>query len=478
MKYQHPVKMLSYSARNIWLLIFPLLRGILTMKMSVNDIIDWVAGAWFDIVILFVILITGYVRWTFSRFKVTDCSIIYLNGIFARTRTTIPFSSITAVIAERDVYLRPFGAVRLYIETNAGAFRKSDLTIMVNVSDYYEIMEKISINYTETDYKYKPEWLKMFLFSLVFSSIFSGIIYVSAFLMQTGRLIQQYLQSEVFDTINNVSVTASQEIYKILAVKISPLAMGITIFVAACRLLSFIANIFHYTGFTLRKSGDVLRINTGILTKYSYYMQLDKVIYTDFCQSIMTKIFRVVSVNISCSGYNSGRSEIPVFMPMMSVVQAENSIRHIMPFLHITENMCRPKKTAIFKYIWQPIILAVLLTDVFMITQHYFEKVHEILWFMYIMLAIPIIWLLAVKLISLFLSGFSVCGDTFCIRYSRGYRFHNVIVDRSKIVKIKVTRTPWQKYRGLCDVIFFINDEKSSRHKVKSLSYDSLKNYI
>ena len=76
MKRQHPLKILSYSAKNLWLLIFPLIRGILSIRIGdIQALVDWFAGAWFDILTLLIILLTGYVRWQFSRFNVKDNSI-------------------------------------------------------------------------------------------------------------------------------------------------------------------------------------------------------------------------------------------------------------------------------------------------------------------------------------------------------------------------------------------------------------------
>ena len=42
---EHPIKILRYSAKNLWLLIFPLLRSLRFYPFSLQNLIDWGAGA-------------------------------------------------------------------------------------------------------------------------------------------------------------------------------------------------------------------------------------------------------------------------------------------------------------------------------------------------------------------------------------------------------------------------------------------------
>ena len=48
---EHPIKILRYSAKNLWLLIFPLLRSLRFYPFSFQNLIDWGAGVWFDLLV-------------------------------------------------------------------------------------------------------------------------------------------------------------------------------------------------------------------------------------------------------------------------------------------------------------------------------------------------------------------------------------------------------------------------------------------
>lgn len=57
------------AAKNIWLLVFPLLRGIRTFTLDFNAFYTWIKGAWFDILVILFILGFGYFRWLFTWFR-------------------------------------------------------------------------------------------------------------------------------------------------------------------------------------------------------------------------------------------------------------------------------------------------------------------------------------------------------------------------------------------------------------------------
>ena len=74
---EHPLKILRYSAKNIWLLIFPLIRGVYTYKFDKDWFYSWVSGAWFDIAVLAAIILVGLVRWLFSRIYLTEEELVH-----------------------------------------------------------------------------------------------------------------------------------------------------------------------------------------------------------------------------------------------------------------------------------------------------------------------------------------------------------------------------------------------------------------
>ena len=122
MLHEHPIKILRYTAKNLWLLIFPLLRSAHFFPFSAKEIAAWLHGAWFDLLICVLILTYGAIRWYFCGFMYNTEVIRRQSGILLKRETEIPCSSITSVTEEHAFFLRPFGAVRVSIHTGAVIF--------------------------------------------------------------------------------------------------------------------------------------------------------------------------------------------------------------------------------------------------------------------------------------------------------------------------------------------------------------------
>ena len=140
---EHPLRILRYSIKNIWLLVFPLLRGINAVWTDRNWFYNWLRGAWFDILTIGVIVLFGLVRWHCSVISLTDSAIIHDDGIIIKVRKVIPYSRISSGTVERPFYLVPFKAARFRCDTSAGIFNSADMSFMVRESTCAELVKRL-----------------------------------------------------------------------------------------------------------------------------------------------------------------------------------------------------------------------------------------------------------------------------------------------------------------------------------------------
>lgn len=185
MYHEHPLRILRYSIKNIWLLIFPLLRGVRTIRLDADRFYQWVKGAWFDIAVIGIIIAFGYARWHFSGIELTDNEIVRWEGITATIKTSIPYEKISSITIEKPIYLVPFHAIRFNCDTSAGIYRSSDMQIMVNRKFCDDFLSRVPDISQKNKLKDIPETthLSVLLFSLFFfkwlfrNSIYSNIFY-------------------------------------------------------------------------------------------------------------------------------------------------------------------------------------------------------------------------------------------------------------------------------------------------------------
>ncbi|MDE5583781.1 MAG: PH domain-containing protein [Ruminococcus sp.] len=151
--HEHPLRILRYSAKNIWLLVFPLFRGMRVIRLDADRLYQWFRGAWLDIAVIGVIILFGYIRWHFSGIQITDTEIIYREGISAKIRTSVPFENVSSVTVERPFYLVLLRAVKIGCDTSGGISGNADLRLMVTEKFSAEFLRHIP----ETDDRNKAE---------------------------------------------------------------------------------------------------------------------------------------------------------------------------------------------------------------------------------------------------------------------------------------------------------------------------------
>lgn len=176
---EHPIKILRYSAKNLWLLIFPLLRSLRFYPFSLQKLIDWGAGAWFDLLVALLILGIGTLRWHACTYYFDEVSIRSQSGILLRRGTEIPLERIASTVEEHPFYLRPLRAACLQISTAAGAVPEADMHLTLYLRDLHRLRQHIPVlqnGSTGAVAYHTPAW-RMLLFSALFSSSFSGAIY-------------------------------------------------------------------------------------------------------------------------------------------------------------------------------------------------------------------------------------------------------------------------------------------------------------
>lgn len=464
---EHPLKILKYSAKNIWLLIFPLIRGIWAMNLSVNQLYSWAKGAWLDIIVVLAIMLFGFGTWFFSRVDFDETSLIHTQGIIFKVKTVIPYQNLASVTREYSFYLRPFGAVRIYADTCSGILKAPDMKMLLSNKVCNHLFKKIPhAKYDENSiYKHKPGFLMIFFFSALFSSSFSGMVYIAAFFIQGGQIAK-----DIFSASAAPIEHITEEAYKSLVVNIPYAAVLIALLIAVTWLLSFFTNMLRYAGFELRRDKHIIEIESGSITPIKFRINLRKVNYIDLRQNLIMKLFRVMSVNIKCSGYGTNsRKNMPVLMPVQTKKQVESNLGKVVKTDISFSEGFKPELKSFWQYIWLSVIISVGIVPITYILGEIFDKFRNLTLFVAIMAEIPSIWYVIINLAALTTSRIIIEDDNIQVKYAKGFVFHTVIGSREHFIKLGIHQTPFQKTSGICTVSFYFHGETTEVHSVKAI---------
>ena len=465
--HEHPLRILKYSAKNIWLLIFPLIRGLMHFPFRINRewLYEWLSGAWFDILIIVLIIIFGLVRWYSSLLLIDSASVTHLDGVIIRVRKTIPYSSISSTSFEHPFYLRPFHAVTVKCDTSAGLFRTSDMKLLVSSKVSRELSEKFpGIKPSDGAEEFpEPSVLSLILFSAFFSSGATGIIYLATFFYKGGDIARDMIGRYIDKVTENTERFTGK-----LLMRLPDAAVGVGALFIGAWLLSFLVNLVKYARFSLFYNKTHLRLSYGAITRKSYSITASHINYIDFRQNLIMKVLRMAATHISCAGYGNSRKSLPVLIPVRRLKSMGPEFEKLGAGRG-SKIEYKPKIPALWNYIWLPVIVTFSLVPAYLIVARLIPALNRLTVFVAIMAEIPAVWMILVKFAAFFTSGIAVYDDRIKLSYSRFTIFHTVIAERRKLVKIEYEQTLIQKLKGRCSMIFWFEGEVSRRHKIKAI---------
>ena len=469
MKHQHPIKILKLASTNFWLLLIPLIRGLISLR---GDVYTWIRGAWVDILIILFISGSAYLRWYCTKYEFTGTSIHVKMGILFQNDFYIPFTSVCAISAERKFLVRPIKAVNLYLDTNSGSLRGPDIQITVRRSDYEALFKLISRRRDSNGYKasYRPSKINLILFSFLFSSTLSGVVFVATFLIQSSKIVGRSIEEKLFTAVNNVT--------PFLSTGLPPLAIAISLVIAVGWLFSFISNLLRHLGFKIERINKIINIRTGFFTKRHYYVNAEKINYADLRQNLLSKLFSIMSVHVNCSGYGKAKNEIPVFVPISTKRQVYSSLQLLLPKMSVLPKGIKPRWNYFMRFIWLPLTAMLAIPVVAFILYKIFPIWYTMILFVAIMSEIPVFWLLISKFVNFLTTGVSYSDKSLCLKYSYGFAFHTILAPKDKITKIQIKQSYFQTFSKACDIKIFTNSEFTKCHKLICLPLKDILKFL
>ena len=218
MKRQHPAALLGYTTKNFWLLLIPLIRGLAALKF---DFYRWSQGAGWDILAVTAMIAIAVIRWYYTLYEFSEDGISVKTGMVMKYETKIPCLNVSAVTGEENPVLARFGAVKVYIDTDAasGGKANADVSLMVYKEDRAKLFNILSAAFRSPEnrgdkrektgsgmnFTYKASAGSLIAFSVLFSSALSGVALLMTALSGSTDIIGDRLEKDFFKAVNDVS---------------------------------------------------------------------------------------------------------------------------------------------------------------------------------------------------------------------------------------------------------------------------------
>ena len=470
---QHKIAILKYTTRNFWLLLIPLVRGLAAMKF---DLYHWVQGAYLDIIVILLIFGFAVLRWRFVQYQIQENGILVRTGVIVRNEYFIPYSVISCASAKRALLLRPVKAVTVALDSDSHSASnrsgKADVELIMKLTDYTKLYNKIPNKSTNMKVAYEASKGNLIFFSLLFSSTLSGVIFIGTFFIQGSRLVGRKLEESFLTVVNDMT-----EIIRGVVKGVTPISAALTLIIAAGWLASFLTNLLRHINFKIKRRGGSVFVENGFFSKWKYYVNISKVNYADLRQNLLMKIWRVMSVHVSCTGYGKSRSEIPVFVPITTRRRVMSSMQMTLPDFTMSNISLKPKRTYIMGYVWVPLVMSLVFPVCAAVLLRKFPDWGGVINFLGAMAEIPSIYLLAVKITAKYTSGIGAEKGMVTLKYCKLFQFHTIIVPKSRIAYVCVRQSLFQRVGKCCDVWIYTRGERAARHRIRGISVSDAEDF-
>ena len=473
---QHPVKIIQYIAKYLWLMLIPLAKYLIADHFNFET---WLRTNWVDILTLSVVVGYGILRWAFIYFDIEDDSIIAHTGYFGIERTRVYFSEMSTMSLCQGYLYRLIGACTIYIDTDAKSIQSADIRLDVSSKQAFYIYGLATAKCAEKPkYIFNSQKSSLIIFSLLFSSTLSGMLLTLTFIYEAYRIVGRELEEEFIQRVN-------QTLEK-LAVHIPKYLLIAAAVVAGSWLVSFLSNLLRHWNFSCTRCADMLLVSSGKCTKRRHVIMRDRINFIDYQQSMLMRIFGICMVSAQCTGYGKRRLEISALVPITTVARAETSIRLLMPDTPTGMKAgVRTGKGDLLRYTREPMLGCLIPFVAYKLLCRYipaFEGLvkaipdwQESLRNLAGLSVIPLVWLTVVKASAAFTTSVGFENGCCMLCYCKFFRFHRAVVSLDRISKITVTQNPFQRFlNGTCHLRVYTSTENRSCHKIRWLNYERL----
>lgn len=464
---QHPIKLLSYTTRYFWLLLIPLARSLYSILLDVDAWKTWIAGAWLDLVVLGAVFGFAWIRWISIYFSFDNERITVTKGVIAESETTVLYSEISTLSITQNFLYRLFGACTVKIGTNAGFMDNADVTIVMtkpNADRLYDCMKNSKVK--SLLYSVSPNKVRLWVFSLLFSSTLSGAVLTVALLLETSQMIDREIEARlILDTLTEAANRFGQFV--------PPIAAGFAIVIGVAWVISFVSNIFSFWDHVITKSRDSIYTRSGLFIKNRNIIALDKINCLELRQNLGARIFGVSTLNVHACGFGTkSRSESSVLLPITTKKEIRGTLQEIFPEYPKPKLTLKSSIKSYMGFYFWPVIWALIPPAALWLMYYLLPTWYTVAEPAVFIAEIPAVWLAIVKTYSMFATGIGFNEGYLTMSYSRIFAFRTVIAPKERIAKIVIRQSPFQRLSGNCSVRVYTASDFKTSHYIYGLRLD------
>ncbi len=436
------------------------MRGLISTFHG--DFNKWLHGAWVDIFVFLLMIGIAVMFWLLLKFRFSSTEIEIWQGLFNRRHTVIPWKNVTTATFDANFYLRPLHALNFRADTLGGSFKKSDFSILLTIKQSISILQSSHLAEDEAFGKvYQPTTLSIVALSLLTSNSFGGILFMSALISQSGKLLGDEFSSRIIGTFEDAT--------RRLAFGVPPAAIALAYILLLGWLIGFSILFMRYKNFSVTKYLNTLGIISGVLSKKEYKIRVTDINFVDIRKSLVTKLLRLNTLYISAVGYGKHKNDISCIIPAENARRFTKSQKELFPNFSPSPKQFFPERHGFMRFVGKPIAALASIAAALVVFSLLYPDLRSFVLFVGFMAFVPATFFLIVCIFEFRTGGVAFENNCYTLRYSSGFTLHTVVIPKNKVVCVELHQSFFQKKGPYCDLIISSRAETRSLHCCKSL---------
>lgn len=407
---------------------------------------QWYAAGW---------LLSLSLLWWRRTFRLTRHRLTVKRGLIWQRTTHIPLALLTTLTVERPLWMRLTGAARVAADTDAGNHRMADIRLIVK-----RRLAGLFLPDNTGSAQYGIPIARLLLLAVLSSDSLGGILLLAALLRRGSILLGQRLEQKVWQNLEYAAEAVAQ---------IPRAAAIITLLLILGWLTGTVRHLLRHIPFALCRQRDTITIYSGWLTRRIHCCAIGAINYSDHRRTLTAHLLGLTTVYLNCTGYGKDKNTLAVLIPPCRPKQAEQEQKKLLADMVPVPLTLRPGHGAGWRYLRLPLLLLFMLPLLTGGLCRLFPHWQDLITHLAVLAATPCLWWLAVRWMDRRQAGIGYADGRYTLCYSRRLTLHQVTIPSHKIALTQVRQTPWQRYRGRCDLLVFTNHEFRRPHRVRHL---------
>lgn len=460
----HPFMILAYLKPYLFVLLLPVLRGLLSYGRS-GVLSRLIVG---EALLALLITAVAVAKWRRCRLTLEKGYIRIREGLFFTKEAIIPKDKIASMYLEMRPFFWLFHALVVRLDTEAGRPGKSDFDLILSRRHIPALLELLPPKPDRAHpdpgrlRQYHAPTLKMLLMAAATSSSATGLLLAAPVINKAGQLLGAGFSQRVYGTLTQ----AASRLETVIPAGASMLAVLLLAGFAVSALYAFVTT----APFRLYIKGDRFTASSGLIARRRTLFRAEAINDVLIQQSPVMGLLRHYTVKVSVAGYGKRRGETAVVIPAAGKKEIGGLLEEILPDAESAPIALRPPLRALSRFLVFPILLLAAIPAAAALALRLFPAFGG-----FIRFTAAVLLVLQLVMVSLSLRRYTKGGITFGSRItaysSKWFSLTEMRCSSDRVGVIRLLQFPLDIPKNLCRVRVTVRSESAHTLSVPHLDY-------